>query len=108
MKRGDIVTVAVAGDYGKPRRAVVVQTDLLNDTHASVVVCLLTSALVDAPLLRLAVEPSARNGLVRRSQIMVDKIVSARRDKIGSGIGVLEDETMVALSRALAFVMGIG
>jgi mRNA interferase MazF len=108
MKRGDIVTVAVAGDYGKPRPAVVVQTDLLNDTHASVVVCLLTSALVDAPLLRLAVEPSARNGLVRRSQIMVDKIVSARRDKIGSGIGVLEDATMVALSRALAFVMGIG
>ncbi len=75
MKRGDIVTVAVSGDYGKPRPAVVVQTDLLNDTHASVVVCLVTSALVDAPLLRLSVEPSARNGLQRRSQVMADKVV---------------------------------
>jgi mRNA interferase MazF len=62
MKRGDVVTVAVTGDYGKPRPAVVVQTDLLNDTHASVVVCLVTSTLLEAPLLRLTVEPSPRNG----------------------------------------------
>ncbi len=74
MKRGDIVTVAATGDDGKPRPAVVVQTDLLNDTHASVVVCLITSSLVDAPLLRLTVEPSERNGLRRRSQVMVDKL----------------------------------
>ena len=108
MKRGEVVTVAVAGDYGKPRPAVVVQTDLLNGTHASVVVCLVTSALVDAPLLRLSLEPSLQNGLRRRSQIMADKIVSVRRDKVGPRIGALDDETMLGLSRALAFVMGMG
>jgi mRNA interferase MazF len=108
MKRGDVVTVATSGDYGKPRPAVVVQTDLLNDTHASVVVCLVTSTLVDAPLLRLTVEPSPRSGLQRRSQVMVDKIVSVPREKIGSRIGVLDDEALLALSRALAFVIGLG
>jgi mRNA interferase MazF len=108
MKRGDVVTVAVAGDYGKPRPAVVVLTDLLNDTHASVVVCLVTSTVLEAPLLRLTVEPSPRNGLHQRSQIMADKLVTVRRDKIGARIGVLEEETMLGLSRALAFVMGIG
>ena len=108
MKRGDVVTVAVTGDYGKPRPAVVVQTDLLNDTHASVVVCLVTSTVLEAPLLRLTVEPSPRNGLHQRSQIMADKLVTVRRDKIGARIGVLEEETMLGLSRALAFVMGIG
>jgi mRNA interferase MazF len=108
MKRGDVVTVAVAGDYGKPRPAVVVQTDLLNDTHASVVVCLVTSTLLAAPLLRLTVEPSPRNGLHQRSQLMADKLVTVRREKIGARIGVLEEETMLGLSRALAFVMGIG
>jgi mRNA interferase MazF len=108
MKRGDIVAVAAPGDYGKPRPAVIVQTDLLNQTHASVVVCLVTSALIEAPLLRLAVEPSARNGLLRRSQVMVDKIVSVRRDKIGPRMGVMDDETMLSISRALAFVMGLG
>ena len=108
MKRADVVTVAVAGDYGKPRPAVVVQTDLLNQTHASVVVCLVTSTLVDAPLLRLTVEPSPRNGLLQRSQIMVDKIVSVRREKIGSRVGVMDDETMLSVSRALAFVVGLG
>src|SRR6516162_1972577 len=103
MRRGDVVTVAVAGDYGKPRPAVVVQTDLLNDTHASVVVCLVTSTLLEAPLLRLTVEPSSRNGLHQRSQIMADKLVTVRREKIGARIGVLEEETMLGLSRALAF-----
>lgn len=108
MKRGDVVTVAVAGDYGKPRPAVVVQTDLLNDTHASVVVCLVTSTLLEAPLLRLTVDPSPRNGLHQRSQIRADKLVTVRRERIGARIGVLEEETMLGLSRALAFVMGIG
>jgi mRNA interferase MazF len=108
MKRGDVVTVVVAGDYGKPRPAVVIQTDLLNDTHASIVVCLVTSLLVEAPLLRLTIEPSPGNGLRQPSQIMVDKVVSVRRAKIGSRVGRLDDETMLGLSRALAFVMGLG
>jgi mRNA interferase MazF len=108
MRRGDVVTVAAAGDYGKPRPAIVVQTKLLNDTHASVVVCLVTSTLLEAPLLRLTVEASPRNGLQQRSQIMADKLVTVRREKIGARIGALEEETMLGLSRALAFVMGIG
>ena len=108
MKRGDVVAVATAGDYGKPRPAVVVQTDLLNDTHASIVVCLVTSTVLDAPLFRLTVEPSRQNGLERQSQIMVDKLVSVRRDKIGRRIGSLDDDTQLRLGRALAFVLGLG
>lgn len=64
MKRGDIVLAVARGDYGKPRPAVVVQSDLFNSTHASLIVCLLTSELVDAPLFRLTIPPSPTNGLV--------------------------------------------
>ena len=69
------------GDYGQPRAAVVVQTDLLNETHDSVLVCLVTSTLIDAPVFRLTVEPSKRTGIERRSQIMVDKMVAVPRSK---------------------------
>ena len=107
MKRGDVVTVAAAGDYGKPRPAVVVQTDLLNDTHASVVVCLVTSTLLEAPLLRLTVEPSPRNGLRERSQIMADKPVTVRRTRVGQSIGRLDDGDIGRLNVALAFALGL-
>jgi mRNA interferase MazF len=63
LKRGDVVVVALAGDYGKPRPALVVQSDLFNETHASVTVVPVTSTLVDAPIFRLTVEPSPANGL---------------------------------------------
>jgi mRNA interferase MazF len=108
MKRGDIVPVAVAGDYGKPRPAVVIQTDLVNDIHASIVVCPVTSHLQDAELFRLTIEPSSDNGLQKISQIMVDKIVAVRRDKIRAPIGKIDEKLMIRLERSLAFWLGLG
>jgi mRNA interferase MazF len=107
MKRGDVVTVAITGDFGKPRPAVVVQTNLLNDQHATVVVCPFTSLVVESPAFRIIVEPSAENGLSVRSHVMVDKVVSVRREKIGPAIGALDDEAMLAVDRALAFVLAM-
>lgn len=106
MKRGDIVTVAPSGDYGKPRPAVVIQSDWLDGTD-SILVCLLTSTLRDAPLFRLTVEPSPANGLKTVSQVMVDKIMAVRRDKCGPVIGQFDDAAMLALNRLLSLVVGI-
>ncbi|HRW61293.1 MAG TPA: type II toxin-antitoxin system PemK/MazF family toxin [Defluviicoccus sp.] len=108
MKRGDIVLVTAPGDYGKRRPAVVIQSDLFNDTHASIVVCLISSALVDAPLFRLTVVPSADNGLKEPSQIMVDKMVALRRERLSEPLGHLDDEMMLRLGRSLALFIGLG
>lgn len=107
MRRGDICLVAAPGDYGKPRPAVVVQSDLLNPTHAGIVVCLMTSATVDAPGFRIAVEPSPSTGLRVRSQIMADKITTLRRERIGRRIGTIDDGARLQLDRALAVVLGL-
>jgi mRNA interferase MazF len=102
VKRGDLVVVAVPGDYGKPRPALVVQSDLFNDTHASITVAPITSTIVDTPLFRVTVEPSRRNGLRLVSQIMVDKVTAVRRQRLGQTIGRLEEDVMLRVSRALA------
>ncbi|MDI1263018.1 MAG: type II toxin-antitoxin system PemK/MazF family toxin [bacterium] len=107
MQRGDVVTVAAAGDYGKPRPAVIVQTDALPESHGSVVVCQLTSDLADAPDFRVTVEPSPENGLRVRSQVMADKPVTVRRERIGQKIGRLGNQDMARLGIALAFVFGL-
>ena len=107
MKRGDVVVVAVPGDYGKPRPAVVVQADIFNDAHASVTLLPVTSTLVDSPLFRLALDPSPGNGLRSLSQIMVDKVTTVRRARIGQTIGHLEDDALLRVSRALALWVGI-
>lgn len=107
MRRGDIVVVAAAGDYGKPRPAVVVQTDALPETHASVVICPMTSEIADAPDFRVTVEPSDRSGLRVRSQIMADKPVTVRRARIGRAIGRLRPDELASLNIALAFAMGL-
>ena len=107
MKRGDVVVVAAAGDYGKPRPAVVVQTDAFPEIHASVVVCQMTSEIVEAPDFRLTIQPSAENGLRARSQIMADKPVTVRRTRLGQPIGRLDDGDVGRLNVALAFVMGL-
>ena len=107
MKRGDVVTVAVQGDYGKPRPAVVAQADLFNDTHASITVLPLTSSIVDAPLFRLTIDPSRQNGLTRVSQIMVDEPISVPREKIGKLIGKIGEDAMIRVNRALAVWLGI-
>jgi mRNA interferase MazF len=107
MRRGDVVTVAAAGDYGKPRPAVIVQTDAFPETHASVIVCQVTSDLSDAPDFRITINPTAGNGLRAASQIMADKPVTIRYGRIGQLIGKLEPEDIRRLNVALAFVMGL-
>jgi len=88
MRRGDVVTVAAAGDYGKPRPAVIVQTDALPAEHASVVVCQMTSEHSEAPDFRVTVEPSEHNGLRVRSQVMADEPVTIRRERLGKSKGL--------------------
>jgi len=105
--RGDLVVVAMQGDYGKPRPALVVQSDLFNETHASITVAPVTSTIVDTPLFRVTVEPSRRNGLRLVSQIMVDKVTTVRRQRLGQTIGRVEEEVMLRVSRALALWFGI-
>jgi mRNA interferase MazF len=107
VKRGDVVTVAVQGDYGKPRPAVVVQSELFNETHPSITVLPLTSTIVDAPLIRLTVDPGRENGLTRVSQVMVDKVLTLPREKIGESVGRLDDDLMIRITRALAMWLGI-
>jgi mRNA interferase MazF len=107
MRRGDIVTVAVQGDFGKPRPAVIVQTDALPPEHVSVVVCPLTSTLADAPYVRVTILPDPTNGMRLRSQIMADKPVTIRRARVGPVIGHLGQADMSRLNAALAFIMGL-
>ena len=83
MRRGDVVAVAAAGDYGKPRPAIAVHTDAFPDGHASVIVCQLTSDLADAPDFRVTIEPEADNGLRLVSQVTADKPVTVHRARAG-------------------------
>jgi mRNA interferase MazF len=107
MRRGDVVTVAATGDYGKPRPAVIVQTDALPAEHASVVVCQMTSELSEAPEFRVTIEPTKRNGLRARSQVIADKPVTIRRERIGRQVGRLDEQEIARLNVALAFVIGL-
>jgi mRNA interferase MazF len=106
LKRGDIVTVAAPGDYGKPRPAVVIQSDWLPNTD-SVLVALITSALFDAPIYRLNVEATPKTGLKVSSQVMVEKILATPREKCGPKIGRLDEPTLIALNHMLSVVIGI-
>jgi mRNA interferase MazF len=108
MKRGDVVIVAAAGDFGKPRPAVVVRTDAFPEAHPSVVICQMTSDVVDAPDFRVTIEPNENNGLRIRSQVMADKPVTVRRERIGRLVGCLADADIGRLNIALAFVIGLG
>ena len=101
VQRGDIVVCVIAGDYGKSRPAVVVQSDLFNPYHARIVVCPITSYLVEAQLFRLQLKPTLINGLVNESQIMVDKLTAIRVEKITHKIGKLITGEVEQLNRAL-------
>ncbi len=107
MKRGDVVIVAATGDYGKPRPAVVVQTNAFPEAHPSVVICQMTSDVVDAPDFRVTIQPNEENGLRTLSQVMADKPVTVRRERIGQLVGRLADADIGRLNIALAFVMGL-
>ncbi|MGH1589973.1 type II toxin-antitoxin system PemK/MazF family toxin [Methylobacterium phyllosphaerae] len=106
MTRGDLVTVAMAGDFGKPRPALVIQSDAFAQT-GTVTVLLLSSTLVDAPLIRPTLPPTSQNGLNKPSQVQVDKAMSVRREKVGPPIGRLDDATLLAVTRSLALFLGL-
>jgi mRNA interferase MazF len=106
MKRGDLVSVAMQGDFGKPRPALVIQADLF-DEHATVTVLPVTSTLVATPLFRITVQPTAVNGLQKPSQVMADKAVTLKRDKLGQAFGRIDADTMVEVERCLAVFLGI-
>ena len=108
MRRGDVVLAATPGDFGKPRPAVVTQSGIFNETHPSVVMCPLTTFRVEAPLFRITVEPTEDNGLRRSSQVMVDKITTVAKSKVGKRIGRLDDEDIVRLNRAIVVFFGLG
>lgn len=110
MRRGDVVLIADrgAGDYaGKPRPAVIVQSDLFAGTR-SLIVCPLTTEARDAPLLRIAVAPSAALPLAAPCWVMVEKVTAVRRDRARGVAGRLAREEMLALERSLALVLGFG
>ena len=101
FRRGDVVTCVLSGDYGKPRPALIIQSDLFNEFHASITVCPFTTYLQDAPLFRIQVEPEAGNGLQQTSQLMADKIATLKREKISRVIGSLTEEKMQEVEEAI-------
>jgi mRNA interferase MazF len=105
MRRGDLVTITLQGDYGKPRPALIIQSDLF-DEHPSVTILPVTSDLRDAPLFRLAIEPSPETGLQKPSQVMIDKAQTVKREKVDSIIGRIDEGTILAVNRALALFLG--
>lgn len=106
MNRGDFVTIAMQGDFGKPRPALVVQSDPFNE-HATVTVLLVSSTLIDAPLFRVTIQPDKINNIQKPSQVMVDKAMTVKRDKLGEAFGSASDEIMLEVGRCLAVFLGI-
>jgi mRNA interferase MazF len=107
MKRGEIWTVAGGKDYaGKPRAVVIVQDDIFDATD-SITVCAFTTDPTDAPLFRLPVEPNERNGLRSPSRLMVDKITTVPKSKVGDRVGRLDDEDVVRLNQAVMVFLGL-
>ncbi len=100
MKRRDLVTIAVTGDYGKPRPALIVQADAF-DPHPSVTVLPLTSETHDTPLFRVTVQPGKNTGLRKISQVMVDKTTTVLRAKVGQRIGRVDSVTLRAVDQAM-------
>jgi len=107
MKRGEVWTVSGGGAYaGKPRPAVIVQEDRFEAT-SSITLCAFTTDPTDAPLLRMLVEPTDRNGLSSASRLMIDKITTVPKARLGKRIGKLNDDDIVRLNRALTVFLGL-
>ena len=106
MMRGDLVPIAMQGDFGKPRPALVIQANLYSQ-HSSVTVLLITSTLVAAPLLRVTLQPSPENGLQKPSQVMIDKAMTVQSNKVGKAFGRIDANAMVEVERCLAVFLGI-
>ena len=107
MRRGEIWTVAGGADYaGKPRSAVVIQDDHFDSTR-SITICAFTTDPTDAPLFRIAVDPTTENGLVAESRLMVDKITTVVKTKLGTFVGRLSDEDVLRLNQAMLVLLGL-
>jgi len=107
VRRGEIWTVAGGPDYvGKPRPAVILQDDAF-DATASMTICPFTTHAIDAPLMRLPIGPSEQNGLRAPSQLMVDKITTVSRTKLADRIGLLSDEDVLRMNRAVIVFLGL-
>jgi mRNA interferase MazF len=107
VRRGEIWTAAAGSGYaGRPRPVVIVQDDRF-DATASVTVCAFTTDPTDAPLFRLLVEPDAINGIRQASRVMVDKVTTVPKVKLGERVGRLADEDLVRLDRALMVFLGL-
>ena len=107
MRRSKIWTVSGGAEYaGKPRPAVIIQDNHF-DATASITLCAFTSDLTDAPLFRLVIEPSSSNGLKARSRLMVDKITTVPKSKLGESVGLLDPPDMVRLNQAILVFLGL-
>ncbi len=107
MRRGDIFIVAGGKDYaGKPRPAVIVQDDRFDGTD-SITICAFTTDATEAPLFRLPVEPNARNGLRTACRLMVDKVTTVPKSKIGAQVGRLDDDDILRLNQAILVFLGL-
>jgi mRNA interferase MazF len=106
MRRGDLVTIAMQGDFGKPRPALVIQADQYGEL-GTVTVLPVTSTLIAAPLIRITIQPGAENGLQKPSQVMVDKVMTVKRDKAGPTFGRVDADAMVEIERCLAVFLGV-
>lgn len=106
MRRGDLVTVALPGDFGKPRPALVIQSERFEEV-GTIAVMLISGTLVNAPLIRPTIEPTPENGLRKPSQVMVDKIMAVKKDRLGPAFGRLDEEMMLSVTRSLAVFLGL-
>lgn len=101
MKRGEIFICNLSGDFGKPRPVVVVQSNFFNATHATVVICPITSHIVNTPLFRIAINPNSKNGLKNSSQVMVDKVTAIKTENVKQKIGSITKAEMDKVDEAL-------
>jgi mRNA interferase MazF len=106
MRRGDLVTIAMQGDFGKPRPALIIQSDRY-ERLVTVTVLPVTSAVTAAPLLRVDIQPDGENGLSKHSQVMLDKAMTLRRDKVGPVFGRIGKDSLIEIERCLALFLGI-
>lgn len=107
MKRGDVVLIVVSGELGRPRPGIIVQADEFIDDHTTILVCPITSDIQHRLSLRPIIETGSQNGLRLRSQIMTDKMVALRRDRIRQVIGRIDRETLEQIERALLVLLGL-
>jgi mRNA interferase MazF len=104
--RGDLVTIALQGDFGKPRPALVIQSNFFFD-HPSVTILPITSEIRETPLFRFLIEPSQENGLLKNSQVMIDKIQTVSTEKVSKPFGSISEAQLLEVNRLLALFLGL-